>query len=78
MSGEVKNQEVLVEDFGRYQASALGSRDCEVKVTGSGQAEVQADEKLAAFASGQGVIYYSKEPMHLTRRVSGLGQILKR
>ncbi len=78
LDGQVKHQEVLVEDFGRYLASQLLSQDCEVKVAGNAEAEVRAEEGLAAFALGQGKIYYSQEPKQLSKRISGGGQILKR
>lgn len=75
VSGNVKRAVVQVEDLGEYDASALVSRNCSVKLIGSGLAKVQADESLSAFVVGAGKIIYVKEPQKITKRVSGTGAI---
>ncbi len=75
MRGAVNNQRVLVEDFGSYLANDFQSKMCEVKLVGSGVANVQADDTLSAFVVGSGTITYMKIPKKLNQRVSGAGSV---
>jgi hypothetical protein len=75
MHGAVNNQRILVEDFGSYLGNDFLSKTCEVKLVGSGVANVQADDTLSAFVVGSGTITYMKIPKKLNQRVSGSGSI---
>jgi len=75
MFGEVDTQNVRISGSGNYQARDLDSKDCDIRITGSGDAAVLASEFLKAEIRGSGNIVYYGSPK-VNSSVSGSGNII--
>ncbi len=74
--GQVKQQQVRVDDAARYDAAGLRSDEAQIDVRGSGEAQVHAGLRLHAQVSDSGRLSYSGSP-RLTQRVSGAAELLR-
>ena len=72
--GQVRQQQVRVDDAARYDAAGLRSDAAQVDVRGSGQAQLHAGQQLDASVSDSGRLGYSGSP-RLTQRVSGAAEL---
>ncbi|WP_266204760.1 head GIN domain-containing protein [Pontibacter kalidii] len=76
-AGVADVQDVSISGSGKYLATDLDSRRVEVSVSGSGRAEVEAEDRLEADISGSGRVYYSGSP-DVRSSVSGSGKVIKK
>lgn len=60
---------------GSFDSRNLLTEDVEIQVNGVGGASVYASRRLVAVANGIGGISYRGNPMHVERRVRGIGRI---
>lgn len=72
--GQVQHQQVRVSDAARYNAAGLRSRTTQIDVRGSGQALVNAEQRLDADLSDSGRLGYSGSPQ-LTQRVRDAAEL---
>ena len=72
--GQVRQQQVRVDDATRYDAPGLRSDEAQVDVRGSGEALLHAARRLDAQVSDSGRLAYSGSP-RLTQRVSGAAEL---
>ncbi len=73
-AGHAKEQKVTVVGSGDYEGFGLETGVAEVTVSGSGDCEINATEKLTATISGSGDIDYTG-PATVTRKVTGSGAV---
>jgi len=78
VSGEVAEVEIKVSGSGDVDARDLKAADVYVRVSGSGDVRVFASESFDGKVSGSGDITFYGDPEHVSRRVSGSGDIRKK
>ncbi len=62
---------------GRLESEELITNDCFVEISGSGIAEVNADQSLHVVIAGSGIVYYLNDPQ-ITKSISGSGKLIHR
>jgi hypothetical protein len=77
-SGSVRQLDVSLAGSGSLQLRQLVARDVSASISGSGRIDVDATRSLNATVSGSGAIFYSGNPIAVSRNVSGSGVILGR
>ncbi|MGJ4997300.1 head GIN domain-containing protein [Bradyrhizobium sp. HKCCYLS3077] len=77
LSGQLDDCSVVISGSGNYLALGLASRDANVKISGSGIAELFVTNKLSARISGSGNVYYVGAPV-LDVRITGSGRVVRR
>ena len=78
MDGEIDELDIRVSGSGDVDARDLKAKDAYVKVSGSGDVKVYTSESFEGRVSGSGDINVYGNPEHVSRRVSGSGDIRKR
>lgn len=74
LSGTADNLDFTISGSGNIMAGELAARDALVRVSGSGNIEVNLSDRLDGSISGSGEIYYSGNPK-VNSRISGSGKI---
>ncbi len=75
LTGNTRKQEIHISGAGGLRASGLRSEECEVNLSGLGNANIFVTEKLIATITGIGGIKYSGNPGYIERKITGLGKI---
>jgi len=73
-TGKVENHEISVLGSGSVKAFDLQTQNTKVGISGSGNAEVDAEDELEIRISGSGSVLYKGQPQ-LDQRVSGSGKV---
>ncbi len=73
--GQVRRQQVQIDDAARYDAAGLRSDEAQVEVRGSGQAKLHAAQRLDARISDSGQLRYAGSP-RLTKRLSDAAELV--
>ncbi len=76
LSGMSKSLEISISGSGDVAASRLVTDDCQIHISGSGDASVHADKNLETHISGSGDVVYSGNASVVTR-ISGSGGVTK-
>ncbi|SFH03176.1 head GIN domain-containing protein [Pontibacter chinhatensis] len=76
-AGVADVQDISISGSGKYNAYDLNSRTVQVDISGSGRAEVTAEEEMKADVSGSGQVYYAGNPS-VSSDMSGSGKVMKR
>ena len=76
VKGKVKEAQIVLSGSGNFSGEDLDSENAEVKVSGSGNASISADNTLEAIVSGSGSIRYSGNA-EVTKSKSGSGSIIR-
>lgn len=76
VKGKVKQAQIVLSGSGRFLGEELTAENADVKVSGSGNASIAADNKLEALVSGSGSIRYSGNAQ-VTKSMSGSGSIVR-
>jgi Putative auto-transporter adhesin, head GIN domain len=71
LSGTAQSSSVNVAGSGNFMASELVTTDSAVRVSGSGDAKINANEKITAAVSGSGVVNYTGSAKKLMSTTSG-------
>jgi hypothetical protein len=74
ISGESTGADLLVSGSGKIDAYDLDLRECEAKISGSGNMWVTVERYLKASISGSGNLYYSGTP-DIEKHISGSGNV---
>lgn len=75
--GVATEQEVELSGSGNYRAKELLSENTDIKISGSGNAEVAAEKILDAKINGSGNITYFGNPDFVNTSVNGSGKLIK-
>jgi len=73
--GIAKSADVKITGSGDFDGTHLKSHLANVKISGSGNADIYVDETLNASISGSGDIHYSGAPKNINKKKSGSGDI---
>ena len=76
VKGKVKEAQIVLSGSGNFSGEDLDSENAAVKVSGSGNASISADNTLEAIVSGSGSIRYSGNA-EVTKSKSGSGSIVR-
>lgn len=76
LSGSSKTLDIGISGSGDIAAADLMTDDCEIHISGSGNANVQANKNLETHISGSGDVVYSGNA-NVTTRISGSGDVSK-
>lgn len=74
--GTVAAQEIRITGNGNYRSQQMRSEQAKVKVSGSGEAKLWADNKLDVQISGSGDVWYTGNPS-VNTSISGSGKVRK-
>ena len=74
-AGTAAHLDATLDGSGRAELLGLVARDVRAVVGGSGEIHLTATERLVAAVPGSGAIMYAGSPAHVTRSVSGSGEI---
>ncbi|HZY36787.1 MAG TPA: head GIN domain-containing protein [Mucilaginibacter sp.] len=75
VSGSADKSAVKVSGSGHFTGKQLVTAESSVLVSGSGQADVNANDKIDATVHGSGVVSYTGQPKTVSRSTSGSGEI---
>ncbi|MEM8524707.1 MAG: head GIN domain-containing protein [Bacteroidota bacterium] len=75
--GTTKTQKISVTGSGDVSSFDLDTRDCVVRITGSGDCEVSASDNLEVYLTGSGDVDYKGDP-NVRSRILGSGDIRNR
>lgn len=76
LSGHAEKQKLVVSGTARYLAGELRSRECVVRIAGSGSGTVNVSEQLDVKIGGVGKVSYIGNP-EVRQRISGVGSVKK-
>lgn len=76
-SGTSSNVKIAISGSGRVLAGDLETNVCNVKISGSGGAEIHVKEELDANISGSGSVGYKGDPRKVNSNSSGSGKVRK-
>jgi putative autotransporter adhesin-like protein len=77
LSGSAESSTVRVVGSGDYTARNLLTVSCAVRVSGSGDAEINASDKVDAAVNGSGDVRYTGAAKNINSRKSGSGDITR-
>lgn len=77
-SGSANDFQASISGSGSVDAQELRANAVEVRISGSGDCAVHADEQLNAHITGSGNVRYSGSPSKVNAQTSGSGKISKR
>jgi hypothetical protein len=75
LEGVGDDLDVLLSGSGDFEGFRLEVRTAEVRVTGSGDAEVNVEDSLKAILSGSGDVRYKGQPV-ITKTITGSGRVI--
>jgi hypothetical protein len=76
ITGVVANKDVNISGAGKFEGRDLVSQNTVVKVSGVGNAYVNAQKKLNVTITGVGSVYYKGDPQ-ITKSITGIGTLIK-
>lgn len=76
MDGQTRELDVEISGSGKVNTTKLTAEQVEVAISGSGRAEVHANQQLDASISGSGKVAYTGSPS-IQSNVTGSGSVLK-
>lgn len=74
LGGSCNEFNIGVSGSGDVDADDLVTQNCDVRISGSGEAKVNASDNLKVSVSGSGDVFYRGDP-NLTSRISGSGDL---
>ncbi len=75
--GVADKQDINISGSGKYLALDLETKETEIDVSGSAEAEISAEKKLDINISGSGKISYKGDPDNFSQNISGSGEVKK-
>jgi Putative auto-transporter adhesin, head GIN domain len=76
IAGTAANKEITISGAGKFDGRNLISENAVIKVSGVGNAYVNAQKKLNVTITGVGSVYYKGEPQ-ITKVITGIGTLVK-
>ncbi|MDQ2817133.1 MAG: DUF2807 domain-containing protein [Candidatus Eremiobacteraeota bacterium] len=74
-TGETERVAATIGGSGDLFCAALHSRDASIRVRGTGNARLWASQSIAIIIDGSGDVGYGGNPPHVTKKVSGSGEV---
>lgn len=74
-SGTVEALDLRISGAGKYRGADLHAATAGVSISGSGNASVYADKKLAVKISGAGIVRCTGKPETVEKHISGAGRV---
>lgn len=74
LSGEVKDSKITITGSGNYKAENMQAENAEVHITGNGNVNVSASQRLEVHITGSGDVYYKGSPS-IEQHITGSGSI---
>lgn len=78
LAGKVERLEIVISGAGKVQAARLVTKTASVVGSGAGKVELHASESLDVKLSGVGKVLYHGDPKKVTRKISGMGKLIKK
>lgn len=78
LSGTANTATVKITGSGKLDAEELVARECDIRISGSGNCQIHSANSLEARISGSGKIYYSGSPKNVNVQSTGSGKAIKR
>jgi hypothetical protein len=75
-AGTADSQDILIGGSGAYHAPDLKSKTATITIAGSGDADLNATEKLNVTIAGSGSVTYTGDPT-VTQHILGSGTVKK-
>jgi hypothetical protein len=76
IAGTATNKEITISGAGKFEGRNLISQNATIKVSGVGNAYVNAQKKLVVTITGVGSVFYKGEP-EITKTITGIGILVK-
>jgi len=76
-TGTAGNVKTNISGSGRILAANLETNKCEVRITGSGDVEINVKDELDASITGSGSVNYKGNPSHVNSHSTGSGHVHK-
>jgi hypothetical protein len=76
-SGSAKEVKATISGSGEVLAANLVTDKCDVRISGSGDVEINVNKELDAHISGSGSVSYRGNPAHVNSHSSGSGSVRK-
>jgi hypothetical protein len=76
LSGATQNLDIVISGSGHVMAKELKASDCDISISGSGNATVQVNGDLETSISGSGDVWYTGNA-NVSARISGSGEVMK-
>ncbi|GAJ00009.1 unnamed protein product, partial [marine sediment metagenome] len=76
-SGSAKEMKASITGSGKVYASNFVVDKCEVRISGSGDVEINVKSDLDANITGSGSVSYKGNPSHINSHSSGSGHVRK-
>ena len=76
LSGDAQDVDISIGGSGKVRASGLTAEHCSVSISGSGDCEVDVNEKLNVSIAGMGKVKYSGNPK-VSSSIAGMGNVRK-
>ncbi len=77
MGGKAESQSVTISGSGSMNALEMASKSADIRLSGSGRAQVQVSDELTVSASGSGNVKYRGNPSRENIKISGSGRVVK-
>jgi hypothetical protein len=77
ISGTADFADLSVGGSGNIRMYSLNANEARASVSGSGNIELAVSDKLEAFVSGSGNVFYKGNPGEVLQHVSGSGKVIK-
>lgn len=77
VEGENSSASHIIIGSGKIESEEMNSVQCAVEISGSGIAEVNAQQTLHVVIAGSGIVYYLNNP-EITKSISGSGKLIHR
>ena len=76
LKGETRNETIQISGIGNFHAEELKAENAKIKIAGSGDVKVYAENTLDISIAGMGSVYY-KGNATVTQKIAGSGEVKK-
>jgi len=78
LAGKAKKEYIEISGAAEVHGFDLKTKNCIVKISGSGKVETSVSDTLGVTISGIGAVVYKGKPVIAHKQISGLGKIIER
>jgi hypothetical protein len=76
LNGTATDEDIIISGAGEFDGKELVAQNAIVKVSGVGNAYINAQKKLEVTISGVGSVFYKGDPQ-ITKNITGIGTLIK-